>query len=99
MSQANAKISFKNVLKFLPSVSIYLFISIKISSPHEGNLRAGSIENSVTQFFLWLAETFGSMCVPRWGNMDLLILFRNNEQNHVVELFAKHIKLFSFRKY
>ena len=49
--------SFNTVTKFLSSLSMYVFISIKTTSPHRGNLRAERIGNSGTQFFL---------CKPCW---------------------------------
>ena len=49
-----------NVLKFLPSVSIYVLMSIKTTSPHEGSLWPERIGSSGTQLFLCLVETFGA---------------------------------------
>ena len=41
---------FKNILKALPFISIYIFISIRNTSPHDDNLRHERIGNYGTQF-------------------------------------------------
>ena len=51
LPKAMAQFSFKNVLKFLHSVSIKVFISITAASPDEGNFGADRIRNSRAQFF------------------------------------------------
>ena len=65
-SKAIASFFFKNVLKFPPSLSIHVFISIKTTSPYR---------NSGTQLFCMLCWDFWCMHAPRWRNMDLMIMF------------------------
>ena len=67
--------SFKNVLKFLRYVSIYVVIYIKKTSLHKGNLSAESIGNWGTQFFCMPFQNFWCMRVPRRRNVHLVILF------------------------
>ena len=43
LSKAIASFSLNNVLKFLPSVKIYVFIPVKTTSQDEGHLRTERI--------------------------------------------------------
>ena len=75
LSQAIALFYFKNVIKFLTSVSMKVFISIKTTSPHEGSLRAEiELEILVHNIFVCLVETLRATRAPR-RNMHLVILF------------------------
>ena len=51
----NEQFSF-NVLKFLTSVSLYVFISIETTSPHKGTLYTERIGNSSVQSFVYNAK-------------------------------------------
>ena len=48
-------------------------ISIKTTSSHKGNLRTERIGNSDTQFFVCLAETFGTCLHQWWRNKHVVI--------------------------
>ena len=64
VSQAIAQFYLKNVLKFLPSVNIYVLL-IKTTSPHHGgNVRTEIIKNSGTHFFVCLIKTL-DVCAHR----------------------------------
>ena len=71
--QRNCIIFFQELLEFLLSVSMKVFISIKIDSVHEGDLRAKRIRNSGSQFFCVLTCTLGATRAPR-RNVHLVII-------------------------
>ena len=75
-------------MKFLASVSIYVFISTTTTSLHKDNLRAERIGNSDPQFFLYaLVRHLVHACTivvkkhAPWDNF-----FKNDEPNRVSEM-------------
>ena len=80
LSKAIALFYFKNVFKFLTSVSMKVFISIKTTSPHEGSLRAEiELEILLHNIFVCLVETLRTTRAPR-RNMHLVIFFFRNDE-------------------
>ena len=90
-SVAIAQFSFKNILKFLLSVSIYVFISIKTTSPHEGKLRPERIENSGT-LSLYTLEVLVHMRTTAKELTPCDAFFRNHEPNRVPEMTLSYLQ-------
>ena len=66
-----------------------MIISIKITSPHEGNLRAEKIGNSCTQFFCMpFLRLLVYACATVKKREPPHAFFRNHKPNHVLEYIS-----------
>ena len=80
-------------MKFLPSVSIQVFRSVKTTGTHEGNLRAERIRNSGTQFLCVPCLEFGAHVHHKGSKHATWDTFlRNHEHNRVPEISLIQLK-------
>ena len=79
-----------------------MFIFIKVSSAHKGNLKTERIGNSGKNFFRMPFWVSSCMLTPRWRKVHVMItLLRNHEPNLVSEMShscLQHMLPFSFRE-
>ena len=78
-----------------------MFISIKTTSPDEGNLKVERIWNSGTQFFLCLVETFGARVVHHVEETcTSRYFFQNHEPNRAPLSYLQNVPIYypSFRE-
>ena len=92
MSKAIAKFFLKIFLKFLPSGSIKLFISIEATSPHESNLRAERNRNLFHNFFVYILEYFRCYACSTKKRAPRYTFFKNHELNCVPYMSISYLE-------